>query len=268
MRSLVSSPDGYCLRCRPHSPFVRRGATQTLRKVTRSTTLVGSRSSPTADQESGLASMSEPPRTSTPPISQGTVINDRYEIRQSLGKGGMGEVFLAFDRSTQQTVALKIVREEARMPGDDEALRQELLARALGEPPQRLPRARPRAEPLRPHPGDGAHRRADAPHAYPAEEGPGRLHAGRVPQDRQRGLRGPRGHPRAGSRPRRSQARQRHGDRRQGGHPRLRLRPGARARLGAPPGRAARRRHAELHVARSACARAARAPKTTSTRSA
>ncbi len=47
----------------------------------------------------------------------------------------MGEVFLAFDRSTQQTVALKVVREESRMPGDDEALRQELLlARSVGHP--------------------------------------------------------------------------------------------------------------------------------------
>ena len=47
----------------------------------------------------------------------------------------MGEVFLAYDRTTQQPVALKIVREEARMPGDDEALRQELLlARSVGSP--------------------------------------------------------------------------------------------------------------------------------------
>jgi serine/threonine-protein kinase len=74
-------------------------------------------------------------KTSPPPITQGTVINDRYDIRQSLGKGGMGEVFLAFDRSTQQTVALKVVREESRMPGDDEALRQELLlARSVSHP--------------------------------------------------------------------------------------------------------------------------------------
>lgn len=74
-------------------------------------------------------------KTSPPPIAQGTVINDRYDIRQSLGKGGMGEVFLAFDRSTQQTVALKVVREESRMPGDDEALRQELLlARSVSHP--------------------------------------------------------------------------------------------------------------------------------------
>lgn len=70
-----------------------------------------------------------------PPITPGTVVNDRYEIRQSLGKGGMGEVFLAFDRSTQQTVALKVVRAESAMPGDDEALRQELLlARSVGHP--------------------------------------------------------------------------------------------------------------------------------------
>jgi serine/threonine protein kinase len=79
--------------------------------------------------------MNQPSRSSPPPINSGTVINDRYEIRQSLGKGGMGEVFLAYDRTTQQAVALKIVREESRMPGDDEALRQELLhARSVGHP--------------------------------------------------------------------------------------------------------------------------------------
>lgn len=79
--------------------------------------------------------MTEAHKSGHAPISQGSVINDRYEIRQSLGKGGMGEVFLAFDRATQQPVALKIVREEARMPGDDEALRQELLlARSVSNP--------------------------------------------------------------------------------------------------------------------------------------
>jgi eukaryotic-like serine/threonine-protein kinase len=81
-------------------------------------------------EDSGMSS-----RSSAPPLSHGTVVNDRYEIRQSLGKGGMGEVFLAYDRTTQQAVALKIVREESRMPGDDEALRQELiLARSVGHP--------------------------------------------------------------------------------------------------------------------------------------
>ncbi len=69
------------------------------------------------------------------PLHDGSVVNERYEIRQSLGKGGMGEVFLAYDPSTQQTVALKVVRAETRMPGDDEALRQELLlARSVSHP--------------------------------------------------------------------------------------------------------------------------------------
>lgn len=78
--------------------------------------------------------MAQSPRN-VPPLGHGTVVSDRYEIRQSLGKGGMGEVFLAYDRSTQQPVALKVVREESRMPGDDEALRQELLlARSVGHP--------------------------------------------------------------------------------------------------------------------------------------
>ena len=79
--------------------------------------------------------MTESSRSSAQPLTHGTVVNERYEIRQSLGKGGMGEVFLAYDRTTQQAVALKIVREEARMPGDDEALRQELiLARSVSHP--------------------------------------------------------------------------------------------------------------------------------------
>lgn len=78
--------------------------------------------------------MAQPSKTK-PPLAPGTVVNDRYEIRESLGKGGMGEVFLAYDRSTQQPVALKVVREESRMPGDDEALRQELLlARSVSHP--------------------------------------------------------------------------------------------------------------------------------------
>lgn len=76
-----------------------------------------------------------PPPRNVPPLAAGTLVNDRYEIRQSLGKGGMGEVFLAYDRSTQEPVALKVVREESRMPGDDEALRQELLlARSVSHP--------------------------------------------------------------------------------------------------------------------------------------
>ena len=68
--------------------------------------------------------MAQSPRNA-PPIGQGSVVNDRYEIRQSLGKGGMGEVFLAYDRSTKEAVALKVVREESRMPGDDDAVAEQ-----------------------------------------------------------------------------------------------------------------------------------------------
>ncbi len=76
-----------------------------------------------------------PQPKSKPPLRPGTVVNDRYETKESLGKGGMGEVFAAYDRSTQQPVAMKVVREESRMPGDDEALRQELLlARSVSHP--------------------------------------------------------------------------------------------------------------------------------------
>src|SRR5512132_2685048 len=141
--------------------------------------------------------MTETQRSTPPPISHGTVINDRYEIRQSLGKGGMGEVFLAYDRSTQQPVALKIVREEARMPGDDEALRQELLlARSVSHPNVC------RVHDLAPSPYG-----PNAPHAHPAEEGPGRLYVRRVPAPLARDRVGRRGDPRARPRPRRPEAR-------------------------------------------------------------
>ena len=55
----------------------------------------------------GLATAMQHDKT-PPPLAPGSLVNDRYEIRQSLGKGGMGEVFLAYDRSTQEPVALKV----------------------------------------------------------------------------------------------------------------------------------------------------------------
>ncbi|MCC6551825.1 MAG: protein kinase [Polyangiaceae bacterium] len=61
-----------------------------------------------------------------PPIDAGTIVNGRYEVKERIGKGGMGEVFLAYDQSTQQPRALKVIPEHSRMPGDDEALRTEV----------------------------------------------------------------------------------------------------------------------------------------------
>ena len=82
--------------------------------------------------------MTETQRNTLPPISHGSVISDRYEIRQSLGKGGMGEVFLAYDRATQQPVALKIVREVEsafylHLEVDDEPGVLARVAAALGD---------------------------------------------------------------------------------------------------------------------------------------
>ena len=153
------------------------------------------------------------------------------------------------------------------MPGDDEALRQELLLARSVEPPERLPRPRPRAEPVGPDPRDGAHPGPDAPHAHPPEEGAGRVHGRRVPPHRLRGLLGPRGHPRAGPRPRRSQARQRHG-RREAAHASSSTsasRRSARAprRVGPAPRPTAAR---PTTWRPSASAAAAPAPRTTSTR--
>ena len=211
--------------------------------------------------------MTQSPRNA-PPLAQGTVVNDRYEIRQSLGKGGMGEVFLAYDRSTQQPVALKVVREESRMPGDDEALRQELLlARSVSHPNVC------RVHDLAPSPwgpilvmehiaGQTLHthiRRRKAQGGYTADE---------FRKIASEASAGSRRHPRPRSRPRRPEAGQRDGHRRPRHHPGLRLRPGARAPLGAPA-RAHRPTAGRRTTCRpSACAPAARARKTTCTRSA
>jgi eukaryotic-like serine/threonine-protein kinase len=43
-------------------------------------------------------------------ITLGSVIAGRYEMRKLLGRGGMGTVYLAHDRSLEEVVALKILR--------------------------------------------------------------------------------------------------------------------------------------------------------------
>ncbi len=51
-------------------------------------------------------------------VRQGELIAGRYEIRNRLGKGGMGAVYRAFDRVLEEDIALKVLREDAANKSD------------------------------------------------------------------------------------------------------------------------------------------------------
>jgi serine/threonine protein kinase len=52
------------------------------------------------------------------PVTKGTIVANRYEIRGRLGKGGMGTVYMARDRILEEDVAFKILHEGVG-PSDD-----------------------------------------------------------------------------------------------------------------------------------------------------
>ena len=63
------------------------------------------------------------------PLAPGKVLGERYQIREMLGRGGMGEVFRAFDLKLRVDVALKSVRpDRAEGERSHELLRQEVRA--------------------------------------------------------------------------------------------------------------------------------------------
>jgi serine/threonine-protein kinase len=70
------------------------------------------------------------------PLKKGQVISDRYELTNLLGRGGMGTVYEAHDRSLDERVALKVLSEAARGSGDaDRRFRDEIkLARKIRHP--------------------------------------------------------------------------------------------------------------------------------------
>lgn len=45
-------------------------------------------------------------------LIRGTIFANRYEILEKLGKGGMGEVYRAYDKEVKEDVALKLIRSE------------------------------------------------------------------------------------------------------------------------------------------------------------
>ncbi len=59
---------------------------------------------------------SAPPASADEPgqgaFAAGQILDDRYEIRSELGKGGMGTVYLASDRQLSEDVAVKVVRRD------------------------------------------------------------------------------------------------------------------------------------------------------------
>ncbi|MGD8538872.1 MAG: protein kinase [Candidatus Aminicenantes bacterium] len=50
--------------------------------------------------------------TPVPDITRGSILSERYEIIEEIGKGGMGKVYKAFDKDINENIALKIIRPE------------------------------------------------------------------------------------------------------------------------------------------------------------
>jgi len=63
-----------------------------------------------------------------PALSPGSLLGGRYQIRRTLGEGGMGAVYQADDRELGRTVALKVIRPDlARNPDILQRFKQEIL---------------------------------------------------------------------------------------------------------------------------------------------
>ena len=59
---------------------------------------------------------------SSQPCTVGTILSERYEILKTLGEGGMGQVFQAYDRNTKKFCAIKVMH--AHLAGSDTDLRR------------------------------------------------------------------------------------------------------------------------------------------------
>ena len=76
------------------------------------------------DHAESCSACGQPPSTSDPRI--GRVIADRYEVRELLGRGGMGVVYKAYDRLLDEPVAIKLLRGEMASPEQARRFRDEI----------------------------------------------------------------------------------------------------------------------------------------------
>ncbi len=89
---------------------------------------------PISARPTGMRTAAQAPGAAVEALRPGTLLANRYEVKEVLGIGGMGVVYRAFDRELQEPVAIKTLRPEA-MVGDSVALerfKQEIrLARKI-----------------------------------------------------------------------------------------------------------------------------------------
>lgn len=94
--------------------------------------------SPTPAQRSSTTSRAPSSESGRSAYQIGAVVNDRYEVMELLGKGGMATVFRVFDRELDEAVALKLFLQQ--VSDDEENLevarfkRELKLARRLRHP--------------------------------------------------------------------------------------------------------------------------------------
>jgi serine/threonine protein kinase/predicted Zn-dependent protease len=63
-------------------------------------------------EEKEAASLTKTIETPTEELTRGSVIADRYEVIEELGRGGMGKVFRVEDKKIKEEVALKLIKPE------------------------------------------------------------------------------------------------------------------------------------------------------------
>jgi serine/threonine protein kinase/tetratricopeptide (TPR) repeat protein len=76
------------------------------------TRFCGNCAAPLSVPEETLEGHTETLVAPVPDITRGSVLSERYEIIEEIGKGGMGKVYKAFDKDIDENIALKIIRPE------------------------------------------------------------------------------------------------------------------------------------------------------------